>query len=165
VYVGKEPENKLTFHPTPPDDADFDQECTSKEVQLLQDTIHATNRRHLKRNDDDDKDDDENENNNRNIIDSGSAIDEESSHCQKKCQYWKRGYCFMFFCNDKDILQEEQEDQLVEISMQHCVSEFVAVNNAMNAVLPLLSESCQHVLAGGRDVTCYEREWGRRRQS
>jgi hypothetical protein len=55
-------------------------------------------------------------------------------------------------------------DRLVEIELKNCVSEFVAVNNAINAVLPYLSERCGQVLAGGRAGTCYDVEWRRRRR-
>jgi hypothetical protein len=55
-------------------------------------------------------------------------------------------------------------DRLVEIELKNCVSEFVAVNNAINAVLPNLSERCGQVLAGGRAGTCYDVEWRRRRR-
>lgn len=108
--------------------ADFEHECLPNEVDLIYDTIHATNRRHLKHNDNYDT-------------------------CIHHCKEYKYGYCFVFFCQGSYL------DELVEIPLEQCVSEFIAVNNAINGVLPLVSPSCQAVLAGGRDVACYDLEW------
>lgn len=109
------------------DAADFAHECLPNEVDLIYDTIHATNSRYLK------------------------SLSNVHS-CKHQCKEYKYGYCFVFFC-------QEQEYMLKEVPLEECVSEFVAVNNAINGVLPMVSKSCQKVLAGGRDVACYDLEW------